>query len=232
MPSETTSMDHLTQTVRTLRENCAWTRALTHESLRTYLIEECYEVLDAIGAADVPALKEELGDVLFQILLHALIAEEQENFTLEEVAASLDAKLLRRNRHVFDAAGRIREHVIDDVDEIIRVWDAAKQAEREGAPQERRNAGLPAGLPALTLAQKLLDRHARADSRAAGEHRISAAVRDRVVDADSLAAELMALTARAEELGLDAESVLRDRLQHSYGAMPDATSSPESGSKR
>ncbi len=232
MPSETTSMDHLIQTVRTLRENCAWTRALTHESLRTYLIEECYEVLDAIGAADAPALKEELGDVLFQILLHALIAEEQENFTLEEVAATLDAKLLRRNRHVFDAAGRIREHVIDDVDEIIRVWDAAKQAEREGAPQERRNAGLPAGLPALTLAQKLLDRHTRADSRAAGEHRISPAVRDRVVDADSLAAELMALTARAEELGLDAESVLRDRLQHSYGAKPDATSSPESGSKR
>ena len=154
------------------------------------------------------------------------------NRRLEEVAATLDAKLLRRNRHVFDAAGRIREHVIDDVDEIIRVWDAAKQAEREGAPQERRNAGLPAGLPALTLAQKLLDRHTRADSRAAGEHRISPAVRDRVVDADSLAAELMALTARAEELGLDAESVLRDRLQHSYGAKPDATSSPESGSKR
>lgn len=232
MPSETTSMDHLIQTVRTLREKCAWTAALTHESLRTYLIEESYEVLDAIGAGDAPALKEELGDVFFQILLHSLIAEEHENFTLEEVAATLDAKLLRRNRHVFDAQGNIRQDVISDVDEIIRVWDAAKQAERDGSPRVRRNAGLPAGLPSLTLAQKLLDRHARADSPAAGEHRISPEVRGRVVDENSLAAELMALTARAEELGLDAESVLRDQLQRSYGVKEDETSSPETGSKR
>ncbi|KLI89904.1 MazG nucleotide pyrophosphohydrolase domain-containing protein [Glutamicibacter soli] len=232
MPSERTSMDHLIQTVRTLREKCAWTAALTHESLRTYLIEESYEVLDAIGAGDAPALKEELGDVFFQILLHSLIAEEQESFTLEEVAATLDAKLLRRNRHVFDAQGNVRQDVVSDVDEIIRVWDAAKQAERGGAPRVRRNAGLPAGLPSLTLAQKLLDRHTRADSPAAGEHRISPEVRGRVVDERSLAAELMALTARAEQLGLDAESVLRDQLQRSYGVKADETSSPESGSKR
>lgn len=232
MPSERTSMDHLIQTVRTLREKCAWTAALTHESLRTYLIEESYEVLDAIGAGDAPALKEELGDVFFQILLHSLIAEEQESFTLEEVAATLDAKLLRRNRHVFDAQGNVRQDVVSDVDEIIRVWDAAKQAERGGAPRVRRNAGLPAGLPSLTLAQKLLDRHIRADSPAAGEHRISPEVRGRVVDESSLAAELMALTARAEQLGLDAESVLRDQLQRSYGVKADETSSPESGSKR
>ncbi len=226
MLSDTRSLDQLIHTVQILREQCAWTQALTHESLRTYLIEESYEVLDAIGANDAPALKEELGDLLYQILLHALIAQERGNFTLDEVAETLQAKLLRRNRHVFDAQGNILQDIISDVDEIIRVWDAAKQAERAGSPRVRRNAGLPAGLPALTLAQKLLERHTRADSQAVQGHRISPEVRERVVDEHSLGTELMALTARAEELGLDAESVLREQLQQRYGTMSNETSSP------
>lgn len=225
-------MDELIATVQVLRERCAWTRALTHESLRTYLIEESYEVLDAIGAKDPALLKEELGDLLFQILLHSLIEQEAEAFTLQDVAAALNAKLLRRNQHVFDAQGHIRPEITKDVQEIIRVWDAAKQAERAQGERPRKNAGLPAGLPSLTLAQKLLDRHSRADSPAATGHRSTAQLRERVQDEKQLAAELMALTARAQELGLDAESVLREQIQHSYGTAQDETSSSESPAKR
>lgn len=232
MQENRTQLEQLNATVRTLRNKCAWTNALTHESLRTYLIEESYEVLDAIAEQNPSLLKEELGDLYFQILLHSLIAEEHGQFGLDDVAETLNAKLLRRNRHIFDEQGQVRQEIITDVDEIIRVWDAAKQAERAGQPRKRKNAGLPAGLPALALAQKLLDRHARAGSEQAATGLVSQQVRERVTDERSLAAELMALSARAEELGLDAESVLRAALGQQYGAETDATTSRKSPLKR
>lgn len=232
MPENRTQLEQLNATVRTLRNSCAWTSALTHESLRTYLIEESYEVLDAIAEQNPALLKEELGDLYFQILLHSLIAEEQDHFGLEDVAEILNAKLLRRNRHVFDEHGQVRAQIITDVDEIIRVWDAAKQAERAGQPKNRKNAGLPAGLPALALAQKLLDRHARAGSAQAATGLVSEQIRERISDEQSLAKDLMALSARAEELGLDAESVLRAQLSQQFGAETDATTSRKSPLKR
>lgn len=216
-------LDRLIGIIETLRERCAWTGALTHESLRTYLVEESYEVLDAIGAKDPQLLCEELGDLLFQILLHAQIAKEQENFGLQDVAKALADKLLRRNRHVFDAQGNLEPVVTEDVAEIIRIWDAAKQAERAGAPK-RKNAGLPTGLPALTLSQKLLDRHHRAGATNLPE--ATEQIRARVHDEQGLGAELLALSARAEELGLDAESVLRDALTKKYAGMKNETTSP------
>lgn len=216
-------LDRLIWIIETLRERCAWTGALTHESLRTFLVEESYEVLDAIGAHDPQLLCEELGDLLFQILLHAQIADEQENFDLQDVAKSLADKLLRRNRHVFDAQGNLEPVITEDVTEIIRIWDAAKQAERAGAPT-RKNAGLPAGLPSLTLSQKLLDRHRRAGAIDLPEP--TEQMRARVHDERGLGTELLALSARAEELGLDAESVLRDALTKKYAVTKRETTSP------
>lgn len=232
MSSHPSALEELSNTVRTLRSRCAWTGALTHESLRTYLIEESYEVLDAIGAQDSKLLAEELGDLLFQILLHSLIAEEAQKFTFEDVAGILNAKLLRRNQHVFDEQGHIRDHIVQDVDEIIRIWDAAKQAERAGESTRRKNAGLPAGLPALALSQKLLDRHARAESEQLEGHRTNAEIRSRVGDEQQLGQELLLLTARAQELGLDAESVLREQLQRIYTPVMDETSSRSGTTKR
>ena len=232
MAHNPTPTQQLITTVKILREKCAWTQALTHESLRPYLIEESYEVLDAISEQNPQLLKEELGDLYFQILLHALIADEQGNFDLEDVSQTLNEKLLRRNRHIFDAEGQVREEITTDVQEIIRVWDAAKQAEREGKPKARKNAGLPAGLPSLTLAQKLLDRHTRAGSEKADGHQVSDVTRTKITDEQSLAAALLELSARAEELGLDAESVLRATLSKQYGSEIDATISPKSPSKR
>ncbi|PRA09996.1 nucleotide pyrophosphohydrolase [Arthrobacter sp. MYb211] len=222
MQSES-ELDRLIWIVGTLRERCAWTGALTHESLRTYLIEESYEVLDAIGAQDAQLLCEELGDLLFQILLHARIAEEREHFGLQEVAKALADKLQRRNRHVFDAQGGLEPVITTDIAEIIRIWDAAKQSERAGAPR-RKNAGLPAGLPSLALAQKLLDRHRRAGAAKLPEP--TSEIRGRVHDAQSLSSELLALSARAEELGLDAETVLRDALAKNYAGTKRETTSP------
>lgn len=216
-------LDRLIWIVQTLRARCAWTGALTHESLRSYLIEESYEVLDAIGAKDPQLLCEELGDLLFQILLHAQIASEKAEFGLENVAKALADKLLRRNRHVFDARGNLEPVITEDIAQIIRIWDAAKQAERAGAPQ-RKNAGLPAGLPALTLAQKLLDRHQREGAQDLPV--ATAQMRAQIHDEQGLSAELLALSARAEELGLDAESVLRDALTKKYAQTKSATSSP------
>lgn len=218
-------LDRLLWIITTLRERCAWTRALTHESLRTYLIEEAYEVLDAIGAKDADELCAELGDLLFQILLHSQIAAENQQFDLQRVAKTLGDKLLRRNRHVFDAQGQLEEHVTDDIEEIIRIWNAAKQAERDGTVR-RHNAGLPAGLPSLTLAQKLSERHSRAGT--AEIINPGDLVRERITDSDTLGKELLALTARAQELGLDAESVLRETLQKNYvGIQSETSSRPE-----
>lgn len=232
MAQNPTPTQQLSTTVKILREKCAWTQALTHESLRTYLIEESYEVLDAISEQNPELLKEELGDLYFQVLLHAQIAAEQEQFDIEDVSQTLNEKLLRRNRHVFDDQGHIRDEITTDVDEIIRLWDAAKQAERDGKPKVRKNAGLPAGLPSLTLAQKLLDRHTRAGSDKAEGHQVSEVTRQKITDEQSLAAALLEVSARADELGLDAESVLRATLSKQYEAEFDATISPKSPSKR
>lgn len=232
MSSHPSALEDLAATVRTLRTRCAWTGALTHQSLRTYLIEESYEVLDAIGSEDSALLAEELGDLLFQILLHSLIAEEAQKFTFDDVARILNAKLLRRNQHVFDKQGHIRNQIVQDIDEIIRIWDAAKQAERAGESKQRKNAGLPAGLPALALAQKLLDRHSRAESGQLEGHRANAEIRARVSNEQQLGKELLLLTARAQELGLDAESVLREQLQKIYAPVMDETSSRSGTTKR
>ncbi|KSU66635.1 MazG nucleotide pyrophosphohydrolase domain-containing protein [Arthrobacter sp. NIO-1057] len=232
MAQNPTPTQQLSTTVKILREKCAWTQALTHESLRTYLIEESYEVLDAISEQNPELLKEELGDLYFQVLLHAQIAAEREQFDIEDVSQTLNEKLLRRNRHVFDDQGQVRDEITTDVDEIIRLWDAAKQAERAGKPKVRKNAGLPAGLPSLTLAQKLLDRHTRAGSDKAEGHQVSEVTRQKITDEQSLAAALLEVSARAEELGLDAESVLRATLSKQYEAEFDATISPKSPSKR
>lgn len=216
--------DRLLRIIEILRTHCAWTRALSHESLRSYLVEESYEVIDAIGTGDKAALREELGDLLLQIVLHSQIARESGHFSFDEVARGLSEKMLRRNRHIFEADGRLREDITQDVAEIIGIWDAAKAEEKRG---QRPRAGLPAGMPALSLSQKMLSRQRRAGVPMVSEQRSAVPWRAEVNDEASLARALMGLSARADELGLDAESVLRDALLRSALAGHDETSSPE-----
>nr|WP_114597680.1 MazG nucleotide pyrophosphohydrolase domain-containing protein [Renibacterium salmoninarum] len=144
-------------------------RQLSHESLIEYLIEESYEVVEAIEAGKTPAeLRGELGDVLLQVVLHARIAEESGQFVIDDVVRGLTEKMTRRNAHVFKPDGSLQEHFPASIDEIITKWNQAKALEN---PQRSRFEGIPASLPALALAQKTLrrDKVARSPSQLAEE---------------------------------------------------------------
>ena len=127
-----------------LRTECPWDREQTHESLRQYLIEEPYEVIESIDRKDFPHLHKELGDVLLQVVFHARIASEEEKFDMGDVIRLLNEKLVCRHPHVF---GDISA---DDVDAVKRNWETIKKDE-EG--KRSFLDGVPKGMPALLRAQ-------------------------------------------------------------------------------
>jgi tetrapyrrole methylase family protein/MazG family protein len=137
-------------------EGCPWDREQTHESLRRHLLEESYEVLQAIEARDMGSLKEELGDLLLQIVLHAQIASENSAFTVNDVTKGILDKIIRRHPHVFS------DLRLEDVNGVLANWERLKEHERES--KEVRAGlleGVPLALPALSQAQEYQDRVAR-----------------------------------------------------------------------
>jgi tetrapyrrole methylase family protein / MazG family protein len=130
---------------------CPWDREQTHQSLQSNLVEETYEVLEAIDADSAPDLCEELGDLLLQIMLHAQIATEEGSFKAIDVLEAITAKMRRRHPHVF------RDGQASDTQEVLRNWEEIKRAERDD-PSKSLLDGLPAGLPALSQAFALQDR--------------------------------------------------------------------------
>jgi len=147
------SLEDTLALMRDLRARCDWDAAQTHESLRPYLIEEAHELDDALRSGDERLMREELGDVLLQVILHARLAEETSDFTIDDVAGDLVAKLIRRNPHVF------ADTEVGGLDEIIANWEQIKKAEKSrGSIVE----GVALSQPALALAAKLLQRVARA----------------------------------------------------------------------
>jgi uncharacterized protein YabN with tetrapyrrole methylase and pyrophosphatase domain len=114
-------------TMRLMRERCAWKASQTHDSLARYLREEADEVLEAIEEGDPEHLCEELGDLLLQIYFHAAIAEENGQFSMDDVIAGLHAKMVRRNPHVFGPDAGTRSLTIEEIEEQ---WQAAKAAEK------------------------------------------------------------------------------------------------------
>ena len=156
-----TSFQSLVNTIWRLRQpdGCPWDRKQTHASIAKNMIEEAYEAVDCIEADDVAHLREELGDVLMQVVLHAQIAADAGEFTMDDVARDIDAKLIRRHPHVFG------EHIeAQSADEVLDIWDAVKLKEKEArdadaAAASERPAGLldgvPRSLPALMQAQKV-----------------------------------------------------------------------------
>ena len=153
-------LQHLVQTIWRLRQpdGCPWDREQTHRSIGKNMIEEAYEALDCIEADDAVHLREELGDVLMQVVLHAQIAADAGEFTLADVARDIDAKLIRRHPHVFGDVDA------DSSDEVLKIWDEVKLAEKaakdkavaagEAAPEGLLD-GVPTHLPALMQAQKV-----------------------------------------------------------------------------
>jgi tetrapyrrole methylase family protein/MazG family protein len=152
-----TSFEQLTDTVSALRgENgCPWDKRQTRETLRPYVLEEAYEVLDAIDAHDVRALREELGDLLLQVLFHAQLASEEDTFTIENVVADLNAKLIRRHPHVFDGGSAATEQ------EVSHQWEEIKKREKATQSDQSALHGVPATMPALFRAFKLQKRAAK-----------------------------------------------------------------------
>ncbi len=182
--------------VRRLRTECPWDREQTHQSLTRHLIEESYEVLDAIEVLEVDedegyvALEEELGDLLFQVVFHATLGAEAGRFTLADIARGIHDKLVLRHPHVF------AEVEVEGADEVVSNWEAIKKAEKG---RQSVFDGIPAGLPALLYALKI-------DKKA-----VAAGLADRVPppEGDDLGGELLALVTQARDAGLDPEDALR-----------------------
>jgi tetrapyrrole methylase family protein / MazG family protein len=134
---------------------CEWDRAQTHQSLRQYLIEETHEVLDAIHRQDPAALREELGDLLFQVLFHARIAQEENTFTISDVIAAITEKMIRRHPHVFaDATAETPGAVSEQWDRIKTTIEKRTHSSRIG--------GVPKTFPSLLRAAKMTRKAARA----------------------------------------------------------------------
>jgi tetrapyrrole methylase family protein/MazG family protein len=156
MTEEKKGFDRLMTIMRRLRGpgGCPWDAEQSHESLKRYLIEETYEVIEAIDNNDNELLKEELGDLLLQPVFHAAIAEEQGEFTMDDVIAAICDKLVRRHPHVFGGLA------IKDSAAQVENWEQIKKAEKG---EKRRSAlcGVPPHLPALMKAQKITEKAAR-----------------------------------------------------------------------
>jgi XTP/dITP diphosphohydrolase len=207
--------------VDTLRRSCPWDREQTHASLLRYLLEEAYEAAETIEDDDMPALREEIGDVLFQVLFHARIASERSaadgGFTIDDVADTLAAKLIRRHPHVFAGVP------VSSAADVNANWEEIKQAERAakavadgGSQAASALEGVPFGQPALSLAAQLQRRATRAGiivpvgaAGSDGPDGAAGSDGETGLTGERLGAELMALVARAQEAGLDPEQELR-----------------------
>ncbi len=134
----------LLEVVAKIRKDCPWDKRQTHESLKRYLLEEAYELLEAIDKKDDKLLLEELGDMLLQVLMHAQIAKERKAFDIQDVARQLRQKLIDRHPHVFGC---------EPAEDILKKWEERKAKDRESILD-----GVPKIMPALMRSQKLQDR--------------------------------------------------------------------------
>jgi len=184
-------------------DGCPWDREQTHASLRPHLLEEAYEALEALDSGDLERLRDELGDLLFQVAIHAQLAHEEGAFDIADVARRLGEKLVRRHPHVF-------EGVAIEGGDLLGQWERIKREERAGGPADAKDGqsvlgGVPKDLPALFAAERLQERAARVRMI---PPRIELPVD--VDDPEFLGELLFDLVGAAREQGFDAESALRE----------------------
>lgn len=193
-------LDELIGVLEKLRApgGCVWDREQTHASLVQYLIEETFELVDAIEVGDHAELLEELGDVLYQVLFHADIAAEAGWFTLEDVAEHMRSKMVARHPHVFGDVS------VETSADVVATWEAVKAVEK--AHRTSVLEGIPQGMPSLALADKVLGRAAKVGVERAAAASIPATE-------EELGAQLLAIVVAAKAAGLDSERALRGALR-------------------
>ena len=197
-------------------QGCPWDKEQTPETLKPYLIEEAYEVLAALEANNPQALKEEMGDLLLQIIFHAQIAAEAKEFTINDVVQGLIDKLVRRHPHVF---GNLK---VRDASDVVQNWSRIKAKEKKGKEDRSILAGVPKIAPALIQAQRLGEKAAQVGFDWSAPKEVLKKVQEEVDELEQalsckdLANQeeeigdlLFALTSLARHLGLDAEMALR-----------------------
>jgi XTP/dITP diphosphohydrolase len=201
-------------TMRAVRDRCVWTQQIDHRALVPYLVEESAELIDAVEEGSRAELREELGDLLWQVLFHAEIASRdlEDPFDIDDVARGLTDKMVRRHPHVFSDA------VATTPEEVLIHWNAAKAAEKS----ERTSVldGVSERMPSLALAQKLVGRAAQAAVA------LPVADSGEVRSEDELGDALLALVAGARARGWDAERALRERLRRLTAEVRQAESAP------
>lgn len=201
-----TSFDDLLKVAKVLNspEGCAWDRKQTFKSLQPYVLEEAHEVVDAVDAGDDHKIVEELGDLLYQVVFYAEIAEKEGRFTFDDIANTLREKLIRRHPHVFT------EKKTQDIEEITQKWQEIKQS--ESMHQDRKSAldGIPKGIPSLMRAQKIIKMILRTNPDFFSENK-----RHLTPLSESVLGQLIVdIVLSAEESGIDAEGALRRSLQN------------------
>jgi XTP/dITP diphosphohydrolase len=182
---------------------CPWDREQDHMTLRFHAVEEVYELMDAIEAGDDGEIREELGDLLLQVVFHCQLAQERGAFDFEQVARHITEKLLRRHPHVFG------ESDAKTVDAVWAQWEKIKKAEKSGTKNDRTSAldGVPKSLPALLKGEKLVKKARRAGLLQEEKKKRSAK------NSTAIGAELYALVEYAQANGWSAEELLRKELQ-------------------
>ncbi len=201
-------------TMRAVRDRCVWTQQIDHRALVPYLVEESAELIDAVEEGSRAELREELGDLLWQVLFHSEIAsrDPDDPFDIDDVARGLTEKMVRRHPHVFGDA------VATTPEEVLVHWNAAKAAEKSARTSVL--DGVSERMPSLALAQKLLGKAAGVVPPPLPDPVEGPATEAEVGEA------LLALVALARERGWDAERALRERLRALTAEVRSAESGP------
>jgi MazG family protein len=220
------AIDDLQKTMARLRapDGCPWDREQTHASLVRCLIDEASELIDTIDRGDYPHMREELGDVLIQVVFHAQIAAERGEFNFDDVAREINDKLIRRHPHVF-GTGRL-----ETSEQVIAKWEEIKATEKKNGPATARVfKELPPRLPALMFAEAVWKQIEKKQLPAEGVVDV-AQVRalGRQLEPETLGRMLFELTAAAREKGLDPEEALR---LHATKVMGEVEEKVSAGSK-
>ncbi len=216
------AIDDLRKTMARLRTDCPWDREQTHRSLTRCLIDECSELLDTIDRGDLPHMREELGDVLIQVVFHALIAEEGGHFNFDDVARDINEKLIRRHPHVF-GTGKL-----DTSEQVITQWETIKSQEKKNGPTTSSAfKPMPPRLPALMFAEATFRRIEKNKLAAGGAidpveiERLAAGLDER-----SAGRRLFEFAAACHRRGIDPEMALRletDRVMRDVEANIQST---------